>query len=145
VRGIIVVSHNQMAAGLISTCDMIVGHHHHCQYLGLNEDGVNVFSEELYKNLDDMLEKYDEVIALADIKGGTPFNQLLRYKLEKNIERMYIISGVNIPLLIQLMVNIDNDQETRLIVEEAISVGQESILLETLEEKQDNEFDDILD
>lgn len=141
--GVVVVGHNHFAEGLLSACDMIIGHHNHCKCVCLTE-GVEAFSNELYGTLDEMSGAYDGVIVLADAKGGTPFNQSLRYKLEKAKDNMYIISGANLPLLMELVLRLEGGEDVGTLAAEVAAAGRESVLLEKVETEEDDEPDDVI-
>ncbi|HEY9162767.1 MAG TPA: PTS sugar transporter subunit IIA [Desulfomonilia bacterium] len=94
--GILVVAHGNLAASLIETAELIVGH----------VDGVKACSfcqgsdvEKLRKMLKTSIREVNTgngVIILTDMFGGTPSNISLSF-LEENVE---VITGVNLPMLI---------------------------------------------
>lgn len=141
--GVVVVGHNHIAEGLLSACDMIIGHHNHCKCVCLTE-GVESFSKQLYETLDEMFDSYDGVIVLADAKGGTPFNQSLRYKLEKAKDDMFIISGMNLPLMMELVLRLEGNEDVGTLAAEVAASGRESVLLEETETEKDEDPDDVI-
>lgn len=142
---VVVIGHGQIAAGFLSACDMILGNHGHCVSVCLTE-GVEAFSNELYGVLDEAFETYDSVIVMADIKGGTPFNQALKYKLEKKKENMYIVTGTNLPILMELILRTEGTADTEKVIRETIASGQTSLFLEEPEVKEepDDMDDDVI-
>lgn len=142
--GAIIVSHNLFADGILTSCDMIFGNHHDFQSVCLTE-GVDDFSKQLDITLDKMFHNYSYVFAFADLKGGTPYNQLLRYQLEHQKNNMMIVPGVNLPMIIELLGRMDSDDPIKLI-NELIKVGKDNISLTELENNDDSADmdDDIL-
>ena len=129
MNGIVVVGHNHFAEGVVSAGEMILGPQEHVKYVCLTE-GVDAFG------------KYDSVVVLADAKGGTPFNQSLRYKLENAKDNMYIVAGVNLPLLMELALRLGEDDIEK-VLDDVIATGQSSIELENVED-DDEDDDDIV-
>lgn len=142
--GAIIVSHNLFADGILTSCDMIFGNHHDCQSVCLTE-GVDTFSKQLNDKLDQMFHNYSFVFAFADLKGGTPYNQLLRYQLEHQKDNMMIVPGVNLPMIIELLGRMDSDNPIKLI-HELIEIGKDNISITELENDNDSADmdDDIL-
>lgn len=124
--GVMVVSHSDMAKGTLNTCDMVLGNHDNCKCVCLL-DGVESFTSQLYAELDEMLEMYDEVIVISDLKGGTPYNQSLKYKFEKGKDRMEILCGFNLPMFAELFTSLPYALDAKSISEQIVNVAKESI------------------
>lgn len=140
--GVVVVSHNLFAQGILSSCDMVFGGHKNCTSICLVE-GVDAFSKELNSTLNDMFKKYNYVMAFADIKNGTPFNQLLKYKLEHQKENMSIVAGVNLPIMLEMLSQIDTNNPQGLAAY-LIDQGRLAIATEEKEISSRVNHDDIL-
>ena len=141
--GVVVTGHNLIADGLVSACDMIIGHHNHCKTVCLT-DGVDSFSKKLYETLDEMFNEYEAVIVVSDVKGGTPFNQSLRYKLEKAKSNMQIISGMNLPLFMELVMQLEFADDAEQLAKSVVETGAQSVALEELDEEADDDEDDVI-
>ncbi len=138
--GVAVVGHNQIAEGLLSACDFIAGHHRHCRSVCLTE-GISAFKEQLYETLDAMSQEYDEMIVLTDMKGGTPFNLAFQYKLEKAGDDLILVTGMNLPIVIELVMGLESKRPAKELVQEAVENGQACIFNEVTEEtEEDPEF-----
>lgn len=135
--GVAVVGHNQIADGLLFACDFIIGHHRHCRSVCLTE-GVSAFKEQLYETLDAMSQEYDELIVLTDIKGGTPFNLAFQYKLEKANDAMVLVTGVNLPIVMELVMGLESGRPAKDLTKEAVENGQPCIFNEETEEAEDD-------
>ena len=84
-----------------------------------------------------LLDKNENVIILTDLLGGTPNNTALKIAIEN--ERISVITGYNLMLLIEIFSNIDSE----LVVDNLIKFGKESLLNVksiALEEEEDEEW-----
>ncbi|SJZ64789.1 PTS system, mannose-specific IIB component [Pilibacter termitis] len=98
--GIIIASHGEFADGIKQSGSMIFGEQEKVVSCTLMpSDGP----EQLRAKMEDAIASFapeDEVLFLVDLWGGTPFNQANGI-FEENRERMAIIAGLNLPMLIQ--------------------------------------------
>lgn len=97
--GIVIVTHNESAKALLDTTEMICGKQENIIAINFypNMDNLALLNKmkEKIKNLDIK----DGIIFLVDIFGGTPFNTA--FLLSKEYKNSFIISGVNIPMIIE--------------------------------------------
>ena len=99
--GVIICTHGNSAPELLKSAEMICGKQENCQTVSFKE------GESLEQLKSEISEKISQlkgtVFCLADLKGGTPFNMLV--SLLKSNPEMEIITGVNIPMLLELFIN----------------------------------------
>ena len=99
--GVIICTHGNSAPELLKSAEMICGKQENCQTVSFKE------GESLEQLKSEISEKISQlkgtVFCLTDLKGGTPFNTLVR--LLKSNPEMEIITGVNIPMLLELFIN----------------------------------------
>ena len=60
--------------------------------------------DDLYVHFKDAIAQFDaddEILVLADLWSGSPFNQASRIKEENPNRKMVIVTGLNLPMLIQ--------------------------------------------
>lgn len=96
-NGVILTGHGQISSGIYSSVKMIAGEFENIRICEFKEG-------ENYEKLDEQLEKayedlkaYDNIVVLADIGGGTPFNRaVLSLSKYDNVE---FVSGVNFEML----------------------------------------------
>jgi PTS system mannose-specific IIA component len=101
--GIVIVSHGDMADGLVDAARMIAGEQEGIATVSLREmDAV----EELVEWVAAAIQKVDSgdgVVILVDLFGGTPFNASARLAMQGD-HRIELVSGVNLPMLVELAV-----------------------------------------
>lgn len=98
--GIILASHGEFALGVKQTGDMIFGEQEQVDVCVLMPENS---PEEFRHQVEQVLAKYsvdDELLCLVDLWSGTPFNQLNQLK-EEGSRKIEIVSGLNIPMLLQ--------------------------------------------
>ena len=86
--GIIIASHGKFAEGIHQSGSMIFGDQEKVQVVTFN-DAIAQFDAD------------DEVLVLADLWSGSPFNQASRIAGENPDRKIAIITGLNLPMLIQ--------------------------------------------
>ena len=97
--GVIVVTHGQLAVELVKAAEMIVGALP--QFIAVSigwHDAAAVARDEIARAIE-RVQGPSGVLIVTDMFGGTPSNLGLTF-LESN--RVEIITGVNLPMLIKL-------------------------------------------
>ncbi|MEQ9810565.1 PTS sugar transporter subunit IIB [Streptococcus jiangjianxini] len=99
--GIIIASHGKFAEGIYQSGSMIFGEQEKVQVVTfMPSEGP----DDLYSYLSDAINQFDyddEVLVLADLWSGSPFNQASRLVGENPNRKIVIITGLNLPMLIQ--------------------------------------------
>ncbi|HEL1943048.1 TPA: PTS mannose transporter subunit IIAB [Streptococcus suis] len=99
--GIIIASHGEFAAGIHQSGSMIFGEQDKVQVVTfMPSEGP----DDLYAKLNaavDAFDADDEILVLADLWSGSPFNQASRVTGENPDRKFAIITGLNLPMLIQ--------------------------------------------
>lgn len=99
--GIIIASHGEFAAGIHQSGSMIFGEQEKVQVVTFMP---NEGPDDLYAKFNDAVATFDaddEVLILADLWSGSPFNQASRVMGENPDRTFAIITGLNLPMLIQ--------------------------------------------
>ena len=95
--GIVVVTHGQLAAELVNAARQIVGEIPRIAAVSIGwADDMNVAREDIERALAEVGE--GGALVLTDMFGGTPTNVMLPFLSE----RVEIVTGVNLPMLIKL-------------------------------------------
>ena len=130
--GIVIVSHGDMADGLVDAARMIAGELEGIATVSLREaDAVEGLVERVAAAIQEM-DSGDGVVVLVDLFGASPFNASARLALQGD-SKMEVISGMSLPMLLELVVERDGKTLEQL-VEIALQAGTSGIntLSETL-------------
>lgn len=135
---LLLVTHGKLAEGLLSSYRMIVGRTENILSLSLTDEGIGKFSKQLNKQLDEIVQE-EKVLILCDMKGGTPYNESLKYYFS-HLEKIRIVSGVNLPMLMETSLVLEQE-DLELAQEVALKVGKESIETEENETEGNEDYD----
>lgn len=140
MKKLVVATHGSFAAGIKETMNFIVG----------DSQLINVISAYISPDFDmeKEAEKYinelkdeDELIVAADIFGGSVANTFSNYI---NNKKVHIITGVNLPMLIELAAGIDTNDTAEKLIEKAAQSAKEGVIYvnEVLNntEKEEDDF-----
>jgi PTS system mannose-specific IIA component len=97
--GVVVVTHGQLAAELVSAAETIVGDlpHMRAVSIGWHED-VQDARQEIASAVESVTAA-DGVLIVTDMFGGTPANLGITFLEPGKVE---VVTGVNLPMLIKL-------------------------------------------
>lgn len=132
-NAVIATSHASLASGVYSAVKMIAGEFENLVIQEFKEnDNLDDFDEKLKENYKS-LKDYENVIVLADLAGGTPFNRsVMTLGDYKNVR---VIAGLNFASLYQALNSSGNLDDS---VKEIINIGKESVI----QYKNENEIED---
>lgn len=99
--GIIIASHGDFATGIHQSGSMIFGEQEKVQVVTFmpNEGPDDLYAK--FNNAVATFDAEDEILVLADLWSGSPFNQASRFKDENPNRKVIIMTGLNLPMLIQ--------------------------------------------
>lgn len=121
--GIVVVTHGFFCEELIRSVEMVFGELPDVTPVALKGD---MSPEEFAENLKDACTVYENrVIVLCDIFSGTPFR--MAAMLSQEIPDMILITGVNMPMLINA-VELRNFSEHDELATKLVEESKESIM-----------------
>ncbi|WP_300365168.1 PTS sugar transporter subunit IIA [Brachyspira sp.] len=125
-RQFLIMSHGNMSTGLESTISMLLGNNFNLDTVAAYLDGKRT---DISSKIEEYLSKLgddDELIIFTDIFGGSVNNESMKYI---NDRRVRLISGVNVPLILEILSNSSNkDLSIDTIIREAISEAKEAIV-----------------
>jgi fructoselysine and glucoselysine-specific PTS system IIA component len=119
---IILASHGKFASGILNSLQLICGDNQSVM-------AIDCYVEETFdlsKTISKTMEQYqqDEVVVVTDIFGGSVNNEFLRYLGQPNF---YLISGLNLPLLIELVTHINSKKPMSEIINMVLNSSKEMI------------------
>lgn len=117
---LLIVGHGSYATSIKKSIEMIVGEYKNIYFLDFKEeDSVDVLNENILTMLS-KLEAYN-VLIVADILGGAPFQQASFISLDK--ENVSVVAGVNLSAILEVVfsLHIDIDEIAKTMVETTIN------------------------
>lgn len=96
---LVIVGHGNFPSGVLSSVSLLVGKNENICGFDLDENETH---EGFEKKLKELLDSNDKVIVLADLTGGAPHQISARLILESGKMNQYIISGINLALVVDL-------------------------------------------
>lgn len=140
--GIVLLSHGAYAKATLDSLEMIAGKQEGIIALELD---VNKSSDQLREELDSstktLKEKYEHLLVLCDLYGGTPFNTVLASLFEGDEYIAY--SGFNLPVVLAAALGGElDDQGIKTLVKTTFA---ESLfdLSELVVQEQENDETDL--
>jgi PTS system mannose-specific IIA component len=100
--GVVVVSHGQMAEGMLDAARMIVGEQERLLAVALREtDGIESLTERVAAAVE-QVDAGDGVLVLVDVFGASPFNASARVAMQRG--HVEVLTGMSLPMLLELAV-----------------------------------------
>ena len=96
---LVIVGHGNFPSGVLSAVSLLVGNNENICAFDLDKNGTHEGFEQKIKEL---LDNNDKVIVVADLTGGAPHQIAARLILESGKMNQYIISGINLALVVDL-------------------------------------------
>lgn len=139
---IVLTSHGTLCDGMLDTYKKMVSSDSPIVAVGLGDDGVDVFREHLSNAVKTQLESGNTLI-LADLLGGTPYNEAYTLFLE-NPEHLRVVSGFNFGMLIEVGVAAAASDDLDAAVELALNAGTSGVTAAALPDEDESLADDDL-
>lgn len=101
MTGILIVTHGEMATGIMDSLSLIMGEQQEYQTLGLKHgDDIGEFSEKIQAGICE-LDTGAGVLVLVDLFSASPYNQAAMSFNKLKDHSYRLISGVNLPMIIE--------------------------------------------
>ncbi|MFL2061819.1 PTS sugar transporter subunit IIA [Marinilactibacillus psychrotolerans] len=136
----LLVSHGDMAKGLINSYEMIAGKNNHLDSICLTNEGIDIFSKRLIEKLGTY--KNEKVLILCDVKGGSPFNEAYKYQMMYP-DDISIVCGMNLPMLIEVAFLLSSSDNLDVLYKTALEVGKKAIEGIQKEDEQESEKNEL--
>ncbi|AHG22135.1 PTS mannose transporter subunit IIAB [Chania multitudinisentens RB-25] len=122
---IIIGTHGTAAEQLLKTAEMLLGEQHNVAYIDFvpGENAETLI--EKYNGKISELDTSNGVLFLVDTWGGSPFNAASRIAVDK--AHYEVITGVNIPMLVETFMARDDDPSFDELVALALETGREGV------------------
>ena len=139
---ILLVSHGALCEGVLDAYKMLfaqAGNVHTCK---LTLDGVEDFRARLTAQVDELLAQGD-VLIMADLKGGTPYNESNALFIQ-NPEHIRLAAGLSLPMLLETGVAALDSDDLDALYATALEAGTFGIQGTDLPaDSADNDEDDL--
>ena len=126
--GIIVTGHGHFATGLTSSLHLITGITENVVAVDFEADHSTMTLKINLEKAFVELKECDGVLVLADLPGASPFNNAVIYKSEQNEQKIEVLAGTNLPMLIEATTIMAAYEEPMELVENVLETGKESIV-----------------
>jgi fructoselysine and glucoselysine-specific PTS system IIA component len=123
MRKYLIATHGTFAKGIYSSLEIIMGTLENV-FLIQAYTGENKSLKEEIDQVLDQTNADDELIVFTDLMGGSVTNQILQYALKENV---FIISGFNLPLLLDIML-VDQEIPVNEVIETGINNAKDQIV-----------------
>ena len=110
-KKLLIATHSVFADGIKNALELVTGEQNSVSTLcAYTNDMTEV--ETPIKEIIDALCDDEELIVTTDIFGGSVNNEFMKYLSKSNI---YLIAGVNLPLLFELIMNLESENTVQMI------------------------------
>lgn len=121
---VILVSHGSFSKGLFETMEMVLGEQQNLSYVGLYpHQGVDILIENIEIELK-KADKGEEILVLSDLFYGSPFNAVVQLM---NTYDVYHLTGINVPLLMEILLMRGNGKNASEICDEAMKLAGNTV------------------
>lgn len=113
------ITHGNLAEGLKDASEVILGSTSEIKTLGLKTgQDVEAFGDQV-RELISKTATSEGLLVFVDLLSATPYNQVLMaiQKLQENKEKVYVIAGASLPLLLEALNGKMLNQDIETIVE----------------------------
>lgn len=143
MTGIIVTGHGTFATGITSGLKLLAGEPECYEAVDfLPEDSIEALTGKLEAAVG-RLDACEDILILADLAGGSPFNVSLRLKLAGG-KRMEVIGGANLPVVLDSYLSRAMVPDAAELAISSLSNGREQMVLyEAGNEDDELEEDEI--
>ncbi|RAN54083.1 PTS sugar transporter subunit IIA [Dolosigranulum pigrum] len=138
--GVLISTHGLLANELKNTVDMLIGKTDISTLTFENNKSLDIFSDEMGEKIENLREKNSKLIILTDLTGGTPY-KIAATKISEDKDTIKLLSGVNIPMLLETMISKEIIEDFDSLVEKLLKSGRKGVDLwkiEALIERTEN-------
>jgi len=97
--GMVIITHGNLALELKAAMEHVIGLQKNTEIISINpDDDLEIKKEDIAKSIK-KVDSSSGIIIVTDMFGGTPSNLAITFLVPEKIE---IISGVNLPMLVKI-------------------------------------------
>lgn len=136
MKKMLIATHGQFASGIKSALEIILGKQDNIYVIDAYVDDTS-FEEQLKKYTATVNIEEDTLLVITDLFGGS-VNQKIVDKLQS--ERVHIITGLNLPLLLELQM-LSEENSTKEKISEIVEKSRQQIQYVEVMEDDEDDFD----
>lgn len=110
-KKLLIATHSVFADGIKNAMELVTGEQNSVSTLCAYTNDMTEVKTPI-KEIIDALCDDEELIVTTDIFGGSVNNEFMKYLSKSNI---YLIAGVNLPLLFELIMNLESENTVQMI------------------------------
>lgn len=110
-KKLLIATHSVFADGIKNAMELVTGEQNSVSTLCAYTNDMTEIETPI-KEIIDALCDDEELIVTTDIFGGSVNNEFMKYLSKSNI---YLIAGVNLPLLFELIMNLESENTVQMI------------------------------
>lgn len=110
-KKLLIATHSVFADGIKNAMELVTGEQNSVSTLCAYTNDMTEVDTPI-KEIIDALCDDEELIVTTDIFGGSVNNEFMKYLSKSNI---YLIAGVNLPLLFELIMNLESENTVQMI------------------------------
>lgn len=139
---ILLVSHGSLCAGALSAFSMFAPGIDCLSCVSLtDEGGVAAFRDELAAKLVELRAQGD-VLIVADLKGGTPYNESFAHFLTDS-DHIRLVAGMNLPMLVEAGLMAANGADLETVTATALAAGRAGVEAAEVSREDADDEDDL--
>ena len=127
---LVVVGHGNFPSGVLSSVSLLVGKNENICGFDLDQNETH---EGFENKLRELLNNNEKVVVLADLTGGAPHQIAARLILELGKMNQYIVSGVNLALVVDLAMKCCigevEEEDIQSMIQESVNDSKETMTL----------------
>lgn len=135
MRQIVIASHDRLAEGMYKTLKFLVGNQKNIHTFSayLDNEPIEAKIHQLMKNFN----KKDQIIIFTDLLAGSVNQKFAEYRKNENV---CIIAGMNLPLIMGIVMTLENEWLTYEKIKSIISEAREQMqLVNTIDTELDED------
>lgn len=133
---IIIATHGVAAEQLLRTTEMLIGEQENVAFIDfVPGENAETIIQKYQTKLASELSHCDQVLFLVDTWGGSPFNAASRVADGK--ENMDIVTGVNVPMLVETFMARDDGPTLQELVAVALETGRTGVRAQKYEPEEE--------
>ncbi|WP_252231778.1 PTS sugar transporter subunit IIA [Clostridium sp. ZBS15] len=138
--GLVIVGHGFFPEGILNSVKLIAGEQQ--EVIGVNFEGGQG-SDILKRNIENAINNLntDEILILADLAGGSPFNVSVIISEKRKDKNIKVISGMNLPMVLEASLSRNNYTMEELVesVKNAATIGIKEYKRNKIKETVEND------